>query len=300
MRRLPAPAALVAMLFALPATAEEWKQFAAEDGVVGFSRSVPGSRVLELRSVVVVDARIEVVGAVLRNVEGLKRPGSSCYEARYLARPDRDHYTFLVAYQLPGPFADRVAVVDVANRYDLDHGRAIATLHAVARPPVPIKRGAVLITEFESEFVIEYLGREKTGVIVTSRVDPGGWIPAYFANGAARDSLLGNAKSLRAAVRKPEYLAAAASSPDGALAERLVGDREAVRRVVSNRLRELVPDAAMAARLADDEGIVDALVNGDGQVGALLLLGWGSPESRREAVSQLLRRQATARTREHP
>jgi hypothetical protein len=280
-------------LAAAPAAAGEWEQFLDEDGVAGYSRSVPGSRVLEFRSVIVVDARIEVVGAVLRDVEGLKRPGSSCIEARFLEKPDRDHYTFRAAYRLPGPFDDRVAEVSAAVRYDLDLGRVIADLHAVPKPTVALPEDAVQITEFEAQFVLEFLSRERTGVVYTSRIDPGGNIPAFLADRGARDGLLESARDLRRAVRKPAYVQAAAASPDGALAERLVADRAAVTRVLANRLREVVADPALVARLSADPGVLESFVNGDGRVGALLLLGWGSPESRRQAVALLLSRAAS-------
>lgn len=280
---------LLACLVAARAAAGEWEQFVREDGVAGYARSVPGSRVLELRSVVVVDARIEVVGAVLRDVEGLKRPGSSCYEARVVEQPDRDHYTFYVAYDVPGPFHDRVAVVSVSNRYDLDLGRVTADLHAVPRPSVAVPKNAVVIRDFDAQFVIEYLGRERTGIVYTSRIDPGGNIPAFLANYVARDSLLENARVLRAATRKPEYLAKAAASPDATLAEQILADPAAVRRIVTNRLREVVADPALVARLAAEPAVLDAFVNGDGEVGKVLLLGWGSAESKREALALLVR-----------
>ncbi|HET8542797.1 MAG TPA: hypothetical protein VFL83_23185 [Anaeromyxobacter sp.] len=287
---------IVTALLAAPASPGEWERFVQEDGVSGYARAVPGSRVLELRSVAVVDAPIEVVGAVLRDVAGLKRPGSSCYEARVLEQPDRDHYTFYAAYDVPGPFHDRVAVVSVANRYDLDHGRVVADLRAVPAPKVALPRGAVLIRDFEAQFVVEYLSREKTGVVYTSRIDPAGNIPAFLANYAARDSVLENARVLRAAARKPEYVSAAASSPDAALAERIVGDRDAVRRIVGNRLRALIPDPALVARLLAEPAVIDSFVSGDGKVGAVLLLGWGSAESRREAIALLLRNLLEAHT----
>lgn len=290
MRRL---AALVLALAAARAAADEWRQFLDEDGISGYSRSVAGSRVLEVRSVVVVDARIEVVGAVLRDVEGLARPGSSCYAARLLDQPDRDHYTFYAAYRLPGPFHDRVAVVSVANRYDLELGRVTADLRAVADSPVPLPADAVRITEFEAQFVVEYLSREKTGVVYTSRIDPAGNIPAFLADRSARSGLLENARDLRRAVRKPEYLAAAAASPDAALAERLVGDPTVVRRVLANRLREVIDDRGLVERLAADPRVVESFVKGDGRVGAMLLLGWGSAESRRKAVELLTGRPAS-------
>jgi hypothetical protein len=286
--RLAAAVLLVAA--AAPAAAGEWERFVHEDGVAGYFRAVPGSRVLEIRSVVVVDARIEVVGAVLRDVPGLKRPGSSCTDARFVRMTDRDHYTFYVSYAVPFPFQDRDAVVRVHNRYDLDHGRVIAGLRAVPDPAVPVDPDKVRIGEFEAQFVIEYLGRERTGVVYTSRVDPGGNVPAFVANHVARASVLDNARALRRAVTHAEYAERAAASADAALAESLLADPAAVRRVVANRIGELTDDGALAARLAADPAIVDAFVHGDGEVGRTLLLGWGSAESRREALALLLRR----------
>ncbi len=283
-------------LIAARAWAGEWEQFLNEDGVSGYFRSVAGSRVLELRSVVVVDARIEVVGAVLRDVEALKRPGSSCYEARVLEKRDRNHYSFYAAYSVPGPFHDRVAVVSVANRYDLERGRVTADLRGVPAPTLSLPGRAVLIPDFEAQFVIEYLSRERTGVVYTSRIDPGGNIPAFLANYSARETLLENAQLLRRAVHDPEYVKAAAASPDAALAETLVGDRVSVGRILVNRLREVIPDEALVARLAAEPAVLESFVRGDGKVGAVLLLGWGSADSKREAVAMLLRTLLAARS----
>lgn len=287
-------AALLLVAAAAPAPAGEWQRFLDEDGVAGYLRAVPGSRVLEVRSVVVVDARIEVVGAVLRDVPGLRRPGSSCTDARFVDLIDRDHYTFYVSYAVPFPFQDRDAVVRVHNRYDLDHGRVVASLRAVAEPTVPVDPDKVRIGEFEAQFVVEYLGRERTGVVYTSRIDPGGNVPAFMADYVARASVLDNARALRRAVTRPEYVDRAAASQDAALAESLLADPAAVRRVVANRIGELTDDRGLTERLAADPAIVESFVHGDGEVGKTLLLGWGSAESRREALALLLRRAGSA------
>ena len=42
--------------------------------------------------------------------------------------------------------------------------------------------------------------------------------------------------------------------------------------------------------------MLDSFVNGDGEVGTVLLLGWGSAESQREAIALLLRHLLEAHT----
>jgi hypothetical protein len=286
------------LLLAGPAFAGEWEQFLDEDGVRGYTRTVAGSKLVEVRSTIVVPARIEVVGAVLRDVEGLARPGQSCTAARYVEKLDRNRYTFYVAYDFPWPASDRDAVIRVVTRYDLDRGRVVADLRAIEDPRVPRQPGHVRITDLASQFVIEYLGRQKTGVIYTSRADPAGHLPAFLVNRGAKKSLKQNALDLRRAAAKPEYLKAAAASPDAALVERAVRDPARMAKIVAYRLGELMRDRPLIARMVGERRVVEALLGEKGNVGELLLHGWGARASQRKAVELLLRQLLAPRIRD--
>jgi len=280
---------LVVIMNSGAAHAGEWKRFLDEDGVKGYTRSVRGSALYEVRSTIIVPARIEVVGAVLRDVEGLKRPGSSCLEARLIERQDANHYTFYVAYDFPWPVSDRDAVIQVVNRYDLDKGRVIADLRAVSHPRLPRRKDRLRITDLRSQFVIEYISRERTGVVYTSRADPTGHIPTFLVNRGSKSSLKDNALDLRKAVKNPVYVRAAASSSDAALVERFTSDPRKLTRIIERRLGELISDPALVARLVADRRVLGELTGGSGRVGEILLHGWGSYESKAEAVRVLLR-----------
>lgn len=281
--------ALLLALLAADAHAGHWRQFLDENGVKGYARSVAGSDILEVRSTMVIPARIEVVGAVLRDVEGLKRPGTSCLEARFVEKKDRNHYTFYVAYDFPWPLSNRDAVIRVNTRYLVDKGRVIADLRAVRHPRVPERDGFVRIRDLRAQFVVEYLGRNRTGVIYTSRMDPAGRIPTFLVNRAAKSNLKDSADDLRRATRKDEYLRAAASSSDAALVKKVTEDPQQMARIVQNRLGELISDRALIDTLVADRRVLASLVEGSGTVGATILHGWGSGESRARAVRALLR-----------
>jgi hypothetical protein len=271
-----------------------FEQFLDEDGVKGYARAIPGSRIQEVRSTIVLPARIEVVGAVLRDVEGLARPGADCSEARYLERLDRDRYAIYVAYDLTWPVSNRDAVIQVRNRYDLDRGRVISRLRAVSDPRVPPRKGFTRITDLTAEFVVEYITREKTAVIYTSRTDPGGSIPTWLVNRGNKSTLRQSARDLREAVKKPEYLRKGAASPDGALAAKLTTDPRLVARVYGNRLGELIRDRELRTLLLGDRGVENWLRSGE--LGEILVHGWGSQQSRRQAVAAVLRRFLAGRT----
>jgi hypothetical protein len=281
------------------ASAADWQQFLDKDGVKGYSRSVPGSKILELRSTMVVPARIEVVGAVLRDVESLARSDTGCVEARFLEKQDRDHYTFYTAYDLPWPLSDRDAAIEVAVRYDLDRGRVIATLRAVDHPRAPRRKRFVRITDLTAKFVVEYISRDRTGVVFTSRTDPAGRIPAFLINYGNKRNLRTSALDLRRATQASRYRAAAVASPDAALAARVTGDARQMTKIVSYRLGELITDRHLVGTLLADRGLHAALVKGTSGYGEIVLHGWGSRASKHRAVAALLRPLLASRSRDY-
>jgi hypothetical protein len=270
--------------------ASEWTKVLDEGGLKGYSRSVPGSDLLEFRSTMVIPARIELVGEILRDVQGLKRSSSRCKEVRMLEVKDRNNYTFYVAYGFPATMDDRDVVIRVTTTYDLRLGRAISELAAIDSPLMPPRKGFLRIRQLTAQFVFEYLGREKTGIVYTSRTDPGGHIPDFLINYSNKRSLRESAADLRAATLDPKYQKAAAASKDSELVERILAEPGAMDAIIRNRLAEFIRDGDFVAQLADDAAIMTSLKSGEGGVGEILLHGWGGAESKRHAVAELLRR----------
>jgi hypothetical protein len=103
---------------------------------------------------------------------------------------------------------------------------------------------------------------------------------------------------MRRATRKDEYLRAAASSPDAALVKKVTGDPRQMTRIIENRLGELISDRALIGTLVADRRVLSSLVKGSGTVGATILHGWGSGESKARAVRALLRELLAGQTRD--
>ena len=71
-----------------------------------------------------------------------------------------------------------------------------------------------------------------------------------------------------------------------------------MRRILANRLGEFIKDRELIARLVADRRVYRAMTSGAGKVGEILLHGWGSPHSKRLALTVLLRHLLSGRVRD--
>ncbi len=286
---LTALAVVALSLFPLQGSGSSWKLTRNQDGIKSYARSVPGSKILELKAITVIDARMEVIGEVLRDVPSSPLWVADCSEAsivRTLGRNDMIVHTLL---NFPTPVSDRDLVVKSVTSYLLDRARGIITITSVNDPAAPPRRGVVRMHDFSGKYVLEYITREKTGVIYSYRADPGGNLPAFAVNLAGRDSLFKTLKGLKRMTAVPKYIEAAKRSPDIALFENTLRDKVKTRTILKNRLLEQIRDVEIVDYVVKDEEIFRMFVEGDGAITAKIFYSWGSRAIVRDAVKDILR-----------
>jgi hypothetical protein len=266
-----------------------WQMIMDKENIKGYSRSVEGSDILEFRSSVIANAKIEVVGAILRNVEGLKEASSHCTEVRFLEKTDINNYIFYVAYSYPPPIADRDMIVKVSGRYDYNMGRVISDLRALSEPLVPLKKNCIRITNYRAQFIVEYINREKTNIVYTSMLDPGGSIPKVLANFMSKLALESSGLDLQEAIKNKKYIDAAMNSYDHEIVEKLVKDKGVMKNIYANRLGEYIKDREFVELIVNDNIMFDKLSGGEGEFGEIIRYGWGSESSKKKSVELLLK-----------
>lgn len=267
----------------------EWKLMRNEDGIRSYARSIPGSKFLELKAITIIDAKMEVVGEVLRDVPSNPQWMADCGEARIVRLISRKEMIVHTTLDFPAPVSDRDLVVRSFTTYLLDRARGIVTLSSVVDPAAPPRNGVVRMTDFAGEYVLEYISREKTGVIYSYRADPGGNLPAFLVNIFSRDGLYKTLTGLKRMSKKQKYIDAALHSPDRALFDSTLGDREKVRGILRNRLLERIRDRETVDYVVRDEEIFRLFVEGDGSITGKIFLSWGSYASVRDSVKDILR-----------
>ncbi len=246
-------------------SAGPWKLTRNQDGIKSYARSVPGSKILELKAITVINARMEVIGEVLRDVPSSPKWVADCSEAsiiRTLGRNDMIVHTLL---NFPAPVSDRDLVVKSTTTYLLDRARGIITITSVKDPAAPPRPGVVRMTNFSGKYVLEYITREKTGIIYSYRADPAGNIPAFMVNMAGRDSLFKTLKGLKKMASNPKYIEAAKRSPDIALFENTLKDKGKTRTILKNRLLEQIRDVETVNYVVRTRKCSDCSLKGTGR-----------------------------------
>jgi len=283
------PAALI-IVVSLPAIASaQWKLVKDRDGIRSYARSVPGTKILELKAITVIDAKMEVIGEVLRDVPSNPEWMANCGAARIVNLLSRKEMIVHTTLDFPAPVADRDLVVRSVADYVLDRARGVITLTSVTDPAAPPVNGVVRMSDFSGRYVLEYISRDRTGVIYSYRADPGGNIPAFLVNMFSRDGLYQTLTGLKRMAKRQKYVDAALCSPDRALFEGTLKNREKVRNILRNRLLERIRDRETVEYVVRDDDIFRLFVEGGGDITAKIFLSWGSYPSIRDSVRDILR-----------
>lgn len=265
-----------------------WDLVDSDGGVATFRQRDRPSR---LKAVSAVDARIEEVAEVLRDTPAFPGWLDACREATRVETVDGEHMTLHLLMGFPLDLR-RDLVVKVNVAYDLERARGTVALSSLQGAAVPLPPGARRMRSFEGAFVLEYLGRERTGIVYTLEADPDVGLPSFLVERTTRAMLRNTVRRLGEAARAPRYVESGRRSTDRARFEALLGDGARVRTALRNRLAEHFRDGDLIDRLVADGAVVDLLVRGDGRLAEALFLSAGSRDAREQVARTVLRAHA--------
>ncbi|HOS38926.1 MAG TPA: START domain-containing protein [Spirochaetota bacterium] len=256
-------AALIATLVtAAPALC--WTTELNTNGIRVYSRQPAKFPFKEYRGIVVIDAKLEVLGEVLRDPAAFPQWMANCTSASIVTKIDRNNMTLRIVLSMPAPVSDRDIVVEAKTVYDLATARGIVKLRALADSSVPADTRFVRITTFAGQYLLEYIGREKTRVVYTLRTDPRVGMPAFVVNSYVKDYAYKTLDGMRRMAAMGKYVAAGAVSPDRPIFDKTLKDPAALRRIMNARMREFIRDPLVSEIVATDAGIVNIVMRGGG------------------------------------
>lgn len=241
------------VLTASSALAENnWILAGSSDGVDSYYRTIEGSNITQIRAITIVNSRIEVIGEVLRDIPAGPKWRPNCIKSEIIKKFNRNDMLSYHISNLPWPASDRDVLVQNKTFYDVNAGRAVIDIWSTKDPSVPVKDGYVRVPEFRAKYVLEYITRDKTGIVFTTSVDPGGWIPAFFANFFTRYYASQEVKNLGKIAKTDKYINLAKGSEEETLVESLVNSESKSRKIFITRLEEFINDQDFIKMIADN------------------------------------------------
>jgi hypothetical protein len=209
---------VAAVLLPLPLSAETpWVKIKEKNGITLYRRTFPGSPISEFKGVTIVNARIEVIEMVLRDIPAYAEFMYNCREGRLIKAFSRDDLIILNVTDMPWPLTDRDVVVRSIVSKDFNRGVFSVVLKGLPEPEsshyCPLRKDRVRMYDLEGIFILEIINREHTRMSYIVHADPVG-IPSGLTNFFSDDNPYGTLMGVKRMVRMEKYITESVTSPE--------------------------------------------------------------------------------------
>jgi len=178
-------ALLISMLFfstlAVHSSAA-WEKLYTKKGITVSSRSVELSDFNEFMGTGIVNAPLEVVIAVLQDVEAMPGWLPDCKGAKLIRQNDKNSAVTQVIIDFPIPLTDRYIIVHTRGRIDSKKPIVHITSKNINEKGGKEVKGLVRMPLYRGTYQLEYLSRRKTRVTYRMHLHPGGTVVAWMAH----------------------------------------------------------------------------------------------------------------------
>lgn len=245
--RLLGVVCVVLFLFSVAGAEEgQWELINSQDGIDTYRMTHPGTEVCTFKGVGFVDAKIEVIGEVMRDIPAYSEWMAKFKKTTILKTIDRNTYVFHAVLKTPFPYQNRDFVIENQTKYNFNNGSALLTFRSAKDYNFPEQSCCLRLTELEGEYYLEYFGRNKTRVTYQYRSHPGGNIPVGLANEIEIKHYPAiTIAGLRKMVQKKKYIDAGLASPEHDMIEHMLDNKKDVANILKNRIGEYIIDPVL-------------------------------------------------------
>ncbi|MBN2158225.1 MAG: hypothetical protein JW807_02430 [Spirochaetes bacterium] len=255
----------VSVLLSLqPSSAASWSKIKDSSGIKVYERAVPGTDLMEYMGVTTIDAKMEVIGEVLRDVPRYNKWLADCYGAQVEKKFSKNDMVIYMVLK-PPVIQERDIVLKDRTVYDYANGNALISFQATEEVKIPLEDKRVRVKIMNGLFRMDYLGRAKTKFIYTLKVDPGGDIPKKVAYAVMKGYPYTTLKGLKKMVNDQKYIKAAKGTEEEREIDRRAVNPGAVEKVLTLRLMKYVKNkGALGAVIAADRAGIQEIAKSGG------------------------------------
>ena len=195
--------------YAMAFAGSAWKPIYNKEGIQGYERPVPGSNLKEFKAEGIVNARLDVVDAVIADIPNYPKWMGLVFESRLIQDISDKQKMVYLCFDSPWPVEDREVIATSTIEADPANGKFFIRFEAAKDPPVPERKGRVRIKQFTGAYTLEYVSKDKTKVSYSHISHPGGSLAVSAFNMTVQWLPLKNVAGLRRMVTNPVYTDAA-------------------------------------------------------------------------------------------
>lgn len=211
---IPVCAAAIVSMLSIPAfAADRWRMVDSKNGIMVFLRPSASHNSNEFKVVAVINAKIEVLVAVLRDIPAFPLWMAHCDVSQLLEHEDDDRYLFHFVQNLPWPAKDRDMVIQATAARNWEQGWFKVDFNTTQYAGMPPTAGLIRMTASGS-FLLEFIDRHHTQVTFSINADPAGMMPAFVVNRIGRKLTYQTILNMRQIVREKKYARSAEKSRD--------------------------------------------------------------------------------------
>ncbi len=198
--------AILLFLFTSLFAQSQWREVKNSNGVKVLTRPAEGSPLDEFKGITIVDAPLEVIVEVIRDVDAQPEWMADCIEAKVVKKFNDNDYMVYSMNRAPWPVSNRDVVVRSKGNADMGKGTVSIIFTAMKDSSVPLRPGVVRMTDLLGQWHLKKIAPSKTEVVFIIRANPAGNIPASIANMTSREIPYRTLQNLKKMVKKEKYI----------------------------------------------------------------------------------------------
>lgn len=177
----------------------DWKLEKQSQGVTAYTREVAGSDFREFKVETTVNATVDALVAMQRDVKNHPKWIDSVKTAELIKEDDDNYYTHTVA-DAPWPVKNRDSAV--RNAISRNDDSSVTIAFNSDNSLAPTKKGCERVGGVKGSWQFNPKGDGTVDVIYSAHIDPGGNIPAWLSNKFSIDVPFNTIKALAKTIKK--------------------------------------------------------------------------------------------------
>lgn len=145
-------------------------------------KDVPNEKIKQFKLEAIIKGNFEDVHNIMKDVEKMHLWYDKVKSVKLLKKINENEAIYLLAYDLPFPFEDRIATIKGVMNYNPKLGTLTVNTAYFPYPLSKDKNESLLITIISSSWEIKKLSDGQLNIVHSGYMDPGGNIPSWVVN----------------------------------------------------------------------------------------------------------------------